>query len=293
MARIGAEDGSNPKEATAPAWLPKVIELLRAKTGHDFTLYKPSTLKRRIERRMALAALETQSIQRYLDALESADRTQPAVVEAKTERLREKIETLREQMRDLDHAAKLLNELPEKHISLTDPDSRSMMSQAKGTGVVGYNVQVAVDTKHHLIVTHEVTNIGNDRTQLSPMAKAARDAMGKKKIKALADRGYFSAPEIKACDDAGIAALVPKTQTSSAKADGRFDRADFIYIARDDQYLCPAGQRAIYRFSSVERENPMTLRTYWSSACPRCPMKSHPYRTGRNRGASASDVRRI
>jgi len=215
-----------------------------------------------------------QSIQRYLDALETADRTQPVEVEAKTERLREKIETLREQMRDLDHAAELLNDLPGKQVSLTDPDSRSMMSQAKGTGVVGYNVQVAVDTKHHLIVTHEVTNIGNDRTQLSPMAKAARDAMGKKKIKALADRGYFSAPEIKACDDAGIAALVPKTQTSSAKADGRFDRADFIYIARDDQYLCPAGQRAIYRFSSVERENPMSLRTYWSSACPKCPMKS-------------------
>ena len=215
-----------------------------------------------------------QSIQRYLDALETADRTQPVKVEAKTERLREKIKTLREQMRDLDHAAELLNDLPGKQVSLTDPDSRSMMSQAKGTGVVGYNVQVAVDTKHHLIVAHEVTNIGNDRTQLSPMAKAARDAMGKKTIKALADRGYFSAPEIKACDDAGIAALVPKMQTSSAKADGRFDRADFIYIARDDQYLCPAGQRAIYRFSSVERENPMTLRTYWSSACPKCPMKS-------------------
>ncbi|HDR8929353.1 TPA: IS1182 family transposase, partial [Burkholderia vietnamiensis] len=191
-----------------------------------------------------------QSIQRYLDALETADRTQPAEVEAKTERLGEKIETLREQMRDLDRAAELLNDLPEKQVSLTDPDSRSMMSQAKGTGVVGYNVQVAVDTKHHLIVTHEVTNVGSDRAQLSPMAKAAREAMGKKKLKALADRGYYSATEIKACDDAGIAALVPKTQTSSAKADGRFDRADFIYIAKDDQYLCPAGQRAIYRFTS-------------------------------------------
>ncbi len=94
-----------------------------------------------------------QSIQRYLDALETADRTQPVEVEAKTERLREKIETLREHMRDLDRAAELLNDLPEKQVSLTDPDSRSMMSQAKGTGVVGYNVQVAVDTKHHLIVT--------------------------------------------------------------------------------------------------------------------------------------------
>lgn len=214
-----------------------------------------------------------QSIQSYLDALETDDRTQPVEVEAKTERLREKIEALREQMRDLDRAAELLNELPGKQVSLTDPDSRSMMSQAKGTGVVGYNVQVAVDTKHHLIVTHEVTNVGSDRAQLSPMAKAAREAMGKKKLKALPDRGYFNATEIKACDDAGIAALVPKTQTSSARADGRFDRADFIYIARDDQYLCPAGQRAIYRFSSVERENPMTLHTYWSSACPKCPMK--------------------
>jgi transposase len=215
-----------------------------------------------------------QSIQRYLDALDTADRTQPVEVEAKTERLREKIDRLREQMRDLDHAAKLLNELPEKQISLTDPDSRSMLSQAKGTGVVGYNVQIAVDSRYHFIVAHDVTNVGNDRSQLSPMAKAARDAMGRKTLKVLADRGYFSAPEIKACDDAGIAALVPKSQTSGAKADGRFDRADFIYIAADDQYQCPAGQRAIYRYSSVEGANAMTLRTYWSSACPRCPLKN-------------------
>ncbi|WP_199544168.1 IS1182 family transposase [Paraburkholderia kururiensis] len=203
-----------------------------------------------------------QSIQRYLDALETADRTQSAEVEAKTERLREKIETLREQMRDLDRAGELLNDLPEKQVSLTDPV------------LVGYNVQVAVDTRHHLIVTLEVTNVGSDRTQLSPMAKAARDAMGKRKIKALADRGYFSAPEIKACDDAGIAAMVPKTQTSGAKADGRFDRADFIYIASDDQYLCPAGQRATYRYTSLESANLLETHTYWSSACPRCPLKS-------------------
>ncbi|GAB3630212.1 transposase [Pandoraea terrae] len=105
------------------------------------------------------------------------------------------------------------------------------------------------------------------------MAQAARDAMGKKKVKALADRGYFNAPEIKSCDDAGMAAFVPKSLTSGAKADGRFDRADFIYIAKDDQYQCPAGQRAIYRYTSIERGD-MTLRTYWSSACPNCPFKS-------------------
>jgi hypothetical protein len=190
------------------------------------------------------------------------------------ERLQKKIDRLREQMRDLDHAARLLNDLPEKQISLTDPNSRSMLSQAKGTGVVGYNVQIAVDTRHHLIVSHEVTNVGNDRSQLSPVAKAARDAMGRKTLKVLADRGYFSAPEIKAYDDAGIAALVPKSQTSNAKADGRFDRADFIYIAADDQYQCPANQCATYRYSPVEGANAMTLRTYWSSACPHCPIRS-------------------
>jgi hypothetical protein len=130
----------------------------------------------------------------------------------------------------------------------------------------------AAELLNDFIVSHEVTNVGNDRTQLSPMAKAARDAMGKK-IKALADRGYFSAPEIKACDDAGITALVPKSQTSGAKADGRFDRADFIYIARDDQYLCPAGQRAIYRYTLLESANLLKLRTYWSSACPLCPLR--------------------
>jgi len=118
--------------------------------------------------------------------------------------------------------------------------------------VVGYNVQTVVDAKHHLIVAHEVTNVGSDRAQLNKMAQAAREAMGKTKLQALADRGYYSGPELKACDDAGIVAYVPKPMTSNAKADGRFDKADFIYIARDDEYQCPAGQRAIYRFTREE-----------------------------------------
>jgi transposase len=213
-----------------------------------------------------------QSIQRYLDALETADRTQPAEVEAKTERLREKIETLRGQMRRMDRIREELKSTPDEQISETDPDSRSMISQAKGTGVVGYNVQTAVDAKHHLIVAHEVTNVGSDRAQLSKMALAAREAMGKTKLQAIADRGYYNAPELKACDDVGIAACVPKPMTSNAKADGRFDKSDFIYIARDDEYQCPAGQRAIYRFT--REENGLQLRRYWSSACPQCPIKA-------------------
>src|SRR5664279_3877171 len=140
-----------------------------------------------------------ESIQRYLDALETADRTQPAEVEAKTERLREKIKTLRQQMRRMDQIREELKQQPDEQLSLTDPDSRSMMSQAKGTGVVGYNVQAAFDAKHHLIAAHEVTNIGSDRAQLSKMAVAAREAMGKQRLQAIADRGYFNGQEIKAC----------------------------------------------------------------------------------------------
>jgi transposase len=213
-----------------------------------------------------------ESIQRYLAALETADRTQPAELEAKTDRLQDKIDRLRRQMRQLDQIKEQLETQPDGQLSLTDPDARSMTSHGKGTGIVGYNVQAAVDAKHHLIVAHEVTNVGSDRAQLSPMAQAAREAMGKTTLKAVADRGYYSSPQIKECHDVGIATILPKPTTSNAKAEGRFDKADFIYIARTDEYECPAGQRAIYRFS--REENGLLLRRYWSSACPQCPIKS-------------------
>ena len=223
-----------------------------------------------------------ESIKRYLDALESADRTHPGEFVAKTDRLKEKVKTLREQMRRMDDLSEQIEQQPDKQISLTDPDSRSMMSQAKGTGVVGYNVQVAVDTKHHLVVAHEVTNVGTDRGQLAKMAVAARKAMGKPKLRAYADRGYYNGPQIKACDEAGICAFVPKPMTSNAKFEGRFDKRDFIYIAKDDEYKCPAGERAIFRF--MREENGLQIRRYWSSECPRCSMKEQ---------CTPSDYRRI
>lgn len=212
-----------------------------------------------------------ESIQRYMTALETADRTQPVELEAKTVRLQDKIARLRQQMRELDVVRQELKTQPDGQISTTDPDARSMASSAKGSGMVAYNVQVAVDAKHHLIVAHEVTNIGTDRAQLSPMAQSAREAMGKKRLLVLADRGYFSGPQIKACADAGIAAVLPKPTTSNAKADGRFDKADFVYIKQDDEYQCPAGRRAILRMAREERG--MMIHRYWSSACPNCAMK--------------------
>jgi hypothetical protein len=224
-----------------------------------------------------------ESIQRYMSALDTADRTLPLLeFGPRYAHLTDKIKTLREQMRRMDQMKERLKAEPGEQLSLTDPDARSMMSQAKGTGLVGYNVQTAVDAKHHLIVAHEVTNVGHDRAQLSKMALAARQAMGKKQLKAYADRGYFMGPEIKACHDAGIQAFVPKPMTSNAKAMGRFDKSDFIYIARDDEYQCPAGQRAIYRYT--REENGQQIRRYWSSECTGCTMKSQ---------CTTADYRRI
>ena len=223
-----------------------------------------------------------ESIERYMGDLDAADRNHPGEFVAKTTRLTEKIKTLQEQMRRMDGMQRKLDKQEEAQISLTDPDSRSMTSQARGSGVVGYNVQVAVDTKHHLIVAHEVTNATSDRQQLTKMAQAAREAMSKPRLRAYADRGYFNAQRIKDCDDSGIVAFVPKPMTSNAKAEGRFDKRDFIYIAKDDEYRCPAGQRAIYRYTSEEAG--LEMHRYWSSACPQCPLKSQ---------CTPSDNRRI
>ena len=228
--------------------------------------YTPGKIERR-ERELE------ESIQRYMAALETADRTQPTELAAKTERLQGKIQKMRQRMQDLQEIKAALETQPDRQISQTDPDARAMTTHsAKGTAMVGYNVQTAVDSKNHLIVAHEVTNNGSDRSQLSPIALAAREAMGKRKLRAIADRGYYSGVELKACDDAGIAAIVPKPMTSGAKAEGRFDRSDFVYIARDDEYQCPAGQRAIYRYTSDEKG--MQMRSYWSSACTGCAIKT-------------------
>lgn len=221
-----------------------------------------------------------QHIERYLSALDTADRVQEPELAAKTERLNDKIEYLRQQMRELDAIAVQVKAQPDGQISKTDPDARAMSTHSKVTGVVGYNVQAAVDAEHHLIVAHEVTNVGHDRAQLHPMAKAAKQAMGLETVEALGDRGYFNGVQIKACDDDGIAATVPKPMTSNAKAEGRFHKGDFIYIASDDEYLCPAGQRATYRFT--REEDGLNIRRYWSSACSGCPIKAQctpsPYR---------------
>lgn len=225
--------------------------------------FTSAKLKRRMEE------IES-SINRYLTALDAADRQEPTASEPSAVRLEEKIAKLKTQMKELQAIEIQLNESPDKQVSLTDPDARSMMT--RGTGIVGYNVQTAVDTQNHLIVAHEVTNFGSDRDQLSSMAKLARDAMASETLAVVADRGYFKSEEILACHDADITAYVPKPMTSSAKADGRFNKDAFVYDATKNEYICPAGEALPWRFSSIEKG--MNMHCYWSSKCQGCALKT-------------------
>ena len=226
-------------------------------------------LKRRI------AAID-ESITRYLAELDRADRqvevTGVPVPATKVVALSGRIEALKAKMRRLSALEAKLQASGEKQISLTDPDARAMTSQSHSAYTVGYNVQSAVDTKHHLIVTHEVTNVGIDKDHLSPMAEQAREALDAEKIEVFADKGYFNGEEIAACDDAGIDVYVPKPATSNARARGRFDKDDFIYDRGSDCYLCPAGQQLTRRMTC--EENGRVLHVYWTSLCGDCPLKA-------------------
>jgi transposase len=214
-----------------------------------------------------------ESVARYLSQLDTADLQEPSeALAAKTAYLKEKLAKLESEMQRLAAMEKQMLASPDQQISLTDPDSRSMATSGRGSGVVGYNVQVAVETEHHLIVTHEVTNSGSDRAQLANMGRQAREALGVEKLEAVADRGYYNSTEIKACDDAGVAVTLPKPMTSGAKSDGRFGKQDFVYNAAEDVYRCPAGEKLGYRMTT-EQDGKM-MRRYWTNACPHCLLKS-------------------
>jgi transposase len=194
-------------------------------------------------------ALIEQSIAEYLTQLDRMDRKETPNAPRQAARLKERITTLKHEMRRLRGLKSRMEAAPDGQVSLIDPDARSMASQGKGTGIVG-----------------------SDRHQLKKMAEAAREALGTEKLTAIADRGYYSGEQIKACDDAGIVPLIPKSFTSNSRADGRYDKSDFVYVRRRDAYRCPAGEYAIRRFTSIEKG--MAIYKYWSSACPRCALRS-------------------
>jgi transposase len=218
------------------------------------------------------------SVARYLAQLDTADLQEPSeTLAAKTVHLKEKLSRLAGEMEKLKTYEAEMLASPDQQISLTDPDARSMATSGRGSGVVGYNVQVAVDTEHHLIIAHEVTNSGSDRAQLANMGGQAKAALGVDRLEAVADRGYYNSPEILACHEAGIVVTLPKPMTSGAKAGGRFGKQDFVYIAAADAYRCPAGETLIHHSTSVEHG--LTLRRYWTNGCGGCAIK-HRCTTG-------------
>jgi transposase len=208
------------------------------------------------------------SIERYLAKLAAADQAEPAG--DKTRTLEDKIAAMRKQMARLKKLeARMLN-APDKQISLTDPDARSM--KTRGTGIVGYNVQTAVDTKHHMIVAHEVTNSGSDRRQLANMAKQAKSVIDTEELTVVADRGYYRGEDILDCDKANIETYLPKPQTSGNQAKGQFGRDAFRYIAEDNEYECPAGLRLVQH--STTQDKGRTLHLYWTYKCRYCDIKA-------------------
>ncbi len=220
--------------------------------------------KAKMKRR--LAEVEA-SITRYLVELDTADATAPP---EESRSLREKVTALEEEMDRLKKLEVRMLEAPDQQLSLTDPDARSMKS--RGSGIVGYNVQTAVDTTHHLIVAHEVTSAPVDRQLLHRMATQAKDALGVEALEVVADQGYYRGEELLACEADNIVPYIAKVDTAGKRAKGEFPRSAFKYIPEDDEYECPAGERLIYRFT--RNESGKQIRRYWASACIRCPIKS-------------------
>lgn len=226
--------------------------------------FTPAKMQRR------MADIEA-SIDKYLSRLDAADRNEPALPPAKVERLQERIAILQEQMVELKAIEQEMERAPDKQVSLTDPDARSM--KYRGSGIVGYNVQTAIDTKHHLIVAHEVTNAGSDRAQLVGMSNKAREATGHDEIQVIADRGYYSGEQLLECAQTGITAIVPKPLTSSGTKRGLFAKQDFIFDTENDHYICPAGKTLTRGSHRSDRKG--NINFYRNlTACTSCRLKS-------------------
>jgi hypothetical protein len=219
-----------------------------------------------------IAHLEA-STERYLKEMVRIDRQEAGEARAeKIANLTQRSDRIRQEIQRLQGLNEALKDAPDGQLSLTDPDSRSMATSAKGSGFVGYNAQAAVDTETHLIVTHDVINAGHDREQLSPMAKGAKAVLARDEMSAVADKGYFSGREILACHEDGITTTLPRPETSGNRKKGRYVKADFAYDADTDVYRCPAGETLTVRYST--EEGGLVVRRYWTNVCQTCGIKA-------------------
>lgn len=212
-------------------------------------------------------------VERYINNMVCIDRQQEG--EARVEKvphLARRYGRTRQEIDRLKEMDKALADAPDGQISLTSPDARAMATSTRHSGMVGYNVQTAVETETSIFVAHEVTNQSFDRDQLSPMATAAKDALGRANLHAIADEGYFSGTEILACHEAGITTTLPRPAASGNAAKGMFVKADFTYDAERNVYVCHAGEDLTYRYTTAERG--VQLRRYWINQCQTCPLQS-------------------
>jgi len=229
----------------------------------NFTVAKVERRRKQLE----------QSVARYLSQLDTADlQEQTETITLKRIRLKDKLETLHSEMAKLEAIERHMLASPDGQISLTDPDSRSMATSGRGSGVVGYNVQTAVDTENHLIVAHEVTNVGNDTAHLANIADQAKAVFRGGELEAVADRGYFDGEQILSCDQAGIVVTLPKPERSGAKSAGRFGKQDFVFLPNENVYRCPAGEKLRYHYTV--NDGGKNLGRYWTNACGTCPLKA-------------------
>ena len=209
-------------------------------------------------------------IDQYLKDLDRQDKQEAGQGSLSRGQLKEKIERYRERRAQYEQLKSDLEQSGESQVSLTDPESRSMRV---GHGVeISYNVQIVVDQKNKLLVEHEVTNEVIDLGQLSPMAKKAKGTLGVETLEVVADGGYYNGEEIKACEQSGITAYVPKPNTSSNLKRGLFTKEDFIYEPDKDCYRCPAGKELSYRYQTLEQGR--LMRSYEISGCKSCELRS-------------------
>ncbi len=225
--------------------------------------YSPAKLKR-------LLKDLGEKIARYLSALDPQDEQEDEVRSPRAEELRDKIEQLQTRRAAYQALQLRLEQSGESQLSLTDPDSRAMLAGQRTE--VGYNVQMAVDSKHKLIVDHEVTNEVTDQDLLSLMACRAKAVLEVDRLAVVADQGYYDGQEVKRCLAAGITPYLAKPQTSANQKHGLYTKEDFRYEAARDVYRCPQGAELEFRFDTLEDGRP--IRYYLTPACRSCQAKA-------------------
>ena len=240
--------------------------------NHRSSNFSPDRLRKLIEE-------IDQRVDEYLERLEGADQSEEPPSELVTEHLKSKIASLTERCAEARALLQHMDQEQIAEISLTDPDSRRM--KTGGVTDVCYNVQAAVDGKHHLVVADDVTNDATDRDWLEPMATAAKLVLEQETLIATADRGYSSSAQVKACDENGITVYLPKVKTSANEKLGLFTKDDFHYDNQNDTYICPARETLTFRFQTTEQKRP--VRYYETNACRECPLRTQCTRNKRNR----------